>query len=178
MTVERIHELTRIDPWFLYAIEPIVHVHRGLKQKSPPFDEATLREAKELGFADHKIRELTQAPPGSIRAERMRLGIAPHLAQIDTLAAEWPAETNYLYSSYHARATDVAPSWRKKLMVLGSGAYRIGSSVEFDWCCVNAVKAARELGYETRRVSYPKLARRLHRVDAAPIKLDIRAICG
>ena len=65
------------------------------------------------------------------------------------MAAEWPAETNYLYSSYHARATDTAPSWRKKVMVLGSGAYRIGSSVEFDWCCVNAVKAARELGYET-----------------------------
>src|SRR6516225_2275496 len=154
MTVERIHELTHIDPWFLHAIEPIVRVHRELKQKSPPFDETTLREAKELGFADRKIRELTQASPGSIRAERKRLGIAPHLAQIDTLAAEWPAETNYLYSSYHARATDTAPSWRKKVMVLGSGAYRIGSSVEFDWCCVNAVKAARELGYETLMVNY------------------------
>jgi carbamoyl-phosphate synthase large subunit len=138
----------------LHAIEPIVRVHRELKQKSPPFDEATLREAKELGFADRKIRELTQALPGSIRAERKRLGIAPHLAKIDTLAAEWPAETNYLYSSYHARATDTAPSWRKKVMVLGSGAYRIGSSVEFDCCCVNAVKAARELGYETLMVNY------------------------
>jgi carbamoyl-phosphate synthase large subunit len=155
MTVERIHELTRIDPWFLHSIKPIIRVHRELKEKSQPFDEATLREAKELGFSDRKIGQLTKAQPGSIRAERKRLGIAPHLAQIDTLAAEWPADTNYLYSSYHARATDVAPSWRKKkVMVLGSGAYRIGSSVEFDWCCVNALKAARALGYETLMINY------------------------
>jgi carbamoyl-phosphate synthase large subunit len=154
MAVARIHELTRIDPWFLHSIDPIVRMHSKLKEKSPPFDETTLREAKELGFADRKIGQLTNAPRGSIRAERKRLGISPHLAQIDTLAAEWPAETNYLYSSYHARATDTAPSWRKKVMVLGSGAYRIGSSVEFDWCCVNAVKAARELGYETLMVNY------------------------
>jgi carbamoyl-phosphate synthase large subunit len=154
MTLERIHELTRIDPWFLHAIEPIVRMHRELKEKSLPFDEATLREAKELGFADKKVGQLTRAEGGSIRAERKRLGIAPHLAQIDTLAAEWPANTNYLYSSYHARATDAATSWRKKVMVLGSGAYRIGSSVEFDWCCVNALKAARELGYETLMVNY------------------------
>jgi carbamoyl-phosphate synthase large subunit len=153
MAVARIHELTRIDPWFLHSIEPIIRMHRKLKEKSPPFDEDTLREAKELGFADRKIGQLT-CPQGSIRAERKRLGIAPHLAQIDTLAAEWPAETNYLYSSYHARASDTASSWRKKVMVLGSGAYRIGSSVEFDWCCVNAVKAARELGYETLMVNY------------------------
>src|SRR5499433_872221 len=154
ISVDEIHELTRIDPWFLHSIEPIVRVHRELKEKSLPFDEATLRESKELGFADRKIGQLTNAPRGSIRAERKRLGIAPHLAQIDTLAAEWPAETNYLYSSYHARASDTSPSWRKKVMVLGSGAYRIGSSVEFDWCCVNAVKAARELGYETLMVNY------------------------
>ncbi len=70
------------------------------------------------------------------------------------MAAEFPAETNYLYSSYHATATDVAPSWRKKIMVLGSGVYRIGSSVEFDWCCVNAIKTASELGYETIMLNY------------------------
>ena len=114
----------------------------------------TLREAKELGFADRKIAQLTRHQRDSIRAERKRLGIAPHLAQIDTLAAEYPAETNYLYLQLPRRATDVAPSWRKKVMVLGSGAYRIGSSVEFDWCCVNAVQAARELGYETMMVNY------------------------
>src|SRR5262249_57899641 len=135
----------RIDPWFLHSIATIVRVRRELKQKSPPFDEATLRKAKELGFSDRKIGELTRAPRGSVRAERKRLGIVPHLAQIDTLAAEWPAETNYLYSSYHARATDTAPSWRKKVMVLGSGAYRIGSSVGVGFGCVNPAAAAREL---------------------------------
>src|SRR5262249_50321972 len=139
MTVDRIHELTRIDRWFLHAIDPIVRMHRELKETPPPFDEITLREAKELGFADDQIGQLTKAPPGTARAERKHLGIGPQLAQIQTLAAEWPAETNYLYSSYHARATDTAPSLRKKVIVLGSGAYRIGSSVEFDWCCVNAV---------------------------------------
>src|SRR5262249_51693950 len=76
------------------------------------------------------------------------------VAQIDTLAAEYPAETNYLYLTYHADHDDVAPSWRKKVLILGSGAYRIGSSVEFDWCSVNAAKAARELGYETIVLNY------------------------
>src|SRR6185369_15880843 len=85
---------------------------------------------------------------------RKRHGIQPHVAQIDTMAAEFPAETNYLYSSYHATATDVAPSWRKKIMVLGSGVYRIGSSVEFDWCCVNAIQTASALGYETIMLNY------------------------
>ena len=82
------------------------------------------------------------------------VGIAPELAQIDTMAAEFPAETNYLYATYHATATDVAPSWRKKVLVLGSGVYRIGSSVEFDWCCVNAIRAAQALGYETLMLNY------------------------
>src|SRR5207244_1482097 len=78
----------------------------------------------------------------------------PHLAQIDTLAAEFPSETNYLYSTYYASSDDASLSSRRKVIVLGSGAYRIGSSVEFDWCAVNAVKAAAELGYETIMVNY------------------------
>ncbi len=84
----------------------------------------------------------------------MREGIERHIAQIDTLAAEFPADTNYLYTTFQASQSDVAPSWRKKIMVLGSGAYRIGSSVEFDWCCVNAVQAAAALGYETIMLNY------------------------
>ena len=173
MSVDEIHDLTKIDRWFLHQIEPIVGMHRDLKGRrfadpsaspaSPAspgkpadaeLDAGTLLRAKQLGFSDRMIGTLTEAPRGSIRALRKRHGIAPHLAQIDTLAAEFPAETNYLYSSYHATATDVAPSWRKKIMVLGSGAYRIGSSVEFDWCCVNAIRAASELGYETIMVNY------------------------
>jgi carbamoyl-phosphate synthase large subunit len=85
---------------------------------------------------------------------RLAHGITPRLARIDTLAAEFPAETNYLYPSYHATENESPPSTRKKILVLGSGAYRIGSSVEFDWCCVSAVRAASELGYETLMLNY------------------------
>ena len=95
-----------------------------------------------------------EVPSGSVRELRKREGIERHIAQIDTLAAEFPADTNYLYTTFHARQSDVAPSRRKKIMVLGSGAYRIGSSVEFDWCCVNAVQAAAALGYETIMLNY------------------------
>ncbi|AKT39713.1 carbamoyl-phosphate synthase large subunit [Chondromyces crocatus] len=202
MSVDEIHDLTKIDRWFLDQIEPIVDMHRELSAlrpgppprpvappspvrspsvapssngspsappsratvppptlASPPppeeaIEEGVLRRAKQLGLSDRMIGTLTGAPRGSIRMLRKRFGIVPHLAQIDTTAAEFPAETNYLYSSYHAAASDVSPSWRKKIMVLGSGAYRIGSSVEFDWCCVNAIRAASELGYETIMVNY------------------------
>ena len=154
ISVDEIHELTKIDRWFLHQMEPVVGMHRELKTRSRPLDEETLRSAKRLGFSDRMVGTLTGMPRGSIRELRKRHGIQPHLAQIDTLAAEFPAETNYLYSSYHASASDVSPSWRKKIMVLGSGAYRIGSSVEFDWCCVNAIKAASELGYETMMLNY------------------------
>jgi carbamoyl-phosphate synthase large subunit len=154
ISVQEIHELTRIDPWFLNAIEPIVKTHEELAKTPHPVSAEALGRAKKLGFSDRMIGRLTAAPRGSIRELRKRLGIVPHLAQIDTMAAEFPAETNYLYSTYHATASDVAPSWRKKVMVLGSGAYRIGSSVEFDWCCVNAIKTASELGYETIMLNY------------------------
>jgi carbamoyl-phosphate synthase large subunit len=119
-----------------------------------PLDADTLRDAKQLGFSDSQIGTLTRTPHEAVRALRKEHGIVPHLAQIDTLAAEFPAETNYLYATYHAECDDIDPSWRKKIMVLGSGAYRIGSSVEFDWCCVNAVQAASELGYETIMLNY------------------------
>ncbi len=154
MTIEEIHDLTKIDPWFLHGIQRVVKMYRDLEETKHPVSEHCLREAKELGYSDRMIGKLTGAPRGGIRELRKRHGLQPHLVQIDTLAAEFPAETNYLYSSYHARATDVAPSWRKKIMVLGSGAYRIGSSVEFDWCCVNAIRAASELGYETMMLNY------------------------
>ena len=90
----------------------------------------------------------------AVRTLRREHGIVPCLARIDTLAAEFPAETNYLYPSYHATENESPPSTRKKILVLGSGAYRIGSSVEFDWCCVSAVRAASELGYETIMLNY------------------------
>jgi len=154
MPVEEVHTLTGIDRWFLDALEPIVRTHETLKGVAWPLSPERLREAKQLGFSDRMIGGLTSAPRGRVRAARKDHGIAPHLAQIDTMAAEFPAETNYLYTTYHAAADDIAPTQRNKVIVLGSGAYRIGSSVEFDWCCVNAVQAAASLGYETIMVNY------------------------
>ncbi len=149
VSMEEIHAVTGIDRWFLHAMEPIVRMHTRLAQLEGELDDATLREAKELGFSDEVIEALVRMPEGSARTARQRSGILPHVAQIDTLAAEFPAETNYLYTTYHACQDDITPSWRKKILVLGSGAYRIGSSVEFDWCAVNAVQEAQALGYET-----------------------------
>ena len=154
MSVDAIHDLTRIDRWFLNALVPVVEMHESLREGRARVGPSVLREAKELGFSDAQIGRLTQTPHDSVRALRTEHGIVPHLAQIDTLAAEFPAETNYLYTSYHAKHDDIASSWRKKILVLGSGAYRIGSSVEFDWCCVNAIQAASELGYETIMLNY------------------------
>ena len=154
LTVEEIHELSQIDEWFLSQIEAIVQMHVTLRDSSLPLSPSLLRQAKELGFSDRAIELLLDAPNDSIREMRKEHGITPHTAQIDTMAAEFPADTNYLYTSYHAHHSDVSPSWRKKVLVLGSGPYRIGSSVEFDWCCVNAVQAAADAGYETIMLNY------------------------
>ncbi len=151
MTVDKIHELTRIDRWFLHSIEPIVGMYNEITTNDAP---QTLRRAKELGFSDQSIDDLRSESRGTTRTKRLEAGIQPHTSQIDTMAAEFPAETNYLYSTYHASVSDVTPSSRKKMMLLGSGVYRIGSSVEFDWCCVNAVQAASDLGYETIMLNY------------------------
>jgi carbamoyl-phosphate synthase large subunit len=153
MGIEEIHELTRVDPWFLREIAEIVRQHDALAG-GRHLDAATLRESKELGFSDAMLDELTKTPRGTTRAARHAAGIRPHLAQIDTTAAEFPAVTNYLYSTYHADASDAKPSSREKVLILGSGAYRIGSSVEFDWCGVSAAQAASEAGYETIMVNY------------------------
>jgi carbamoyl-phosphate synthase large subunit len=154
MTVEAIHNLSKIDAWFLYQMQEIVDMHRELARRSHPLDAKVLRGAKELGFSDGTIDRLTQASMGETRAVRKELDIVPHSAIIDTTAAEFPAETNYLYSSYRADTNDAPSTTRRKIIIVGSGPYRIGSSVEFDWCCVNAVKAASSLGYETIMVNY------------------------
>ena len=153
MSIEDIHDLTRVDPWFLREVREIVRQYDVLAA-SAHVDPATLRQAKELGFSDVMIDELTRVPRGTTRSARLAAGIRPHLAQIDTTAAEFPAVTNYLYSTYHADAPDVKPSARQKVLILGSGAYRIGSSVEFDWCGVSAAQAAAAAGYETIMVNY------------------------
>src|SRR5262245_25483650 len=152
--IDEIHELTRIDRWFLHAIEPVVELHGRLARSSFPLPANELAAAKRLGFSDPAIAKLTGAEAEAVRNARKAEGIEPRFPQIDTLAAEFPADTNYLYATYHAEGSDAPPSRRKKILILGSGTYRIGSSVEFDWCAVNAAQAAAALGYETIMLNY------------------------
>jgi carbamoyl-phosphate synthase large subunit len=146
MSIERIFELTRMDRFFLHEMAQAVAMRKQLA--AAPLAADTLRDAKHLGFADRTIAKLTKTPEDDVRAQRRQNGIVPTLSQIDTLAGEYPAETNYVYLTYHGKVDDLPPSPRKKVLIIGGGAYRIGSSVEFDWCSVSAVAAVRELGYE------------------------------
>lgn len=152
--IDEIHALTRIDRWFLHAIVPVVEMHGRLARSAFPLPANLLRESKRLGFSDQAIGKLTGAPAETVRAARKAYGVEPSFAQIDTMAGEFPADTNYLYATYHAGGSDAAPSRHKKVLILGSGTYRIGSSVEFDWCAVNAAQAAAALGYETIMLNY------------------------
>ena len=156
-TIDEIHRLTRIDPWFLYGIAEAMRTEAEVERGGWPIPPATLQLAKEQGFSDESLEFLTGRERGSARAARQQAGIGPHIARIDTLAAEFPAETNYLYSTYHASGDEGVggpATGRGRILVIGSGVYRIGSSVEFDWCCVNAVQAAAELGFETLMLNY------------------------
>jgi carbamoyl-phosphate synthase large subunit len=154
ISIDEIHQLTRIDRWFLRAIEPIVEMHGRLARSTLPLSADLMRDVKRLGFSDQAIGKLTGADAETVRAVRKAHGVESRFAQIDTMAGEFPADTNYLYATYHADGFDVAPSRHKKILIIGSGTYRIGSSVEFDWCAVNAVQAASALGYETLMLNY------------------------
>ncbi|MEM5836229.1 MAG: carbamoyl-phosphate synthase (glutamine-hydrolyzing) large subunit [Candidatus Aenigmatarchaeota archaeon] len=145
MSEEEIHKLTGIDEWFLHKIKRIVEMEEEIKN----LNEDTLRKAKKLGFSDKKIGELVGKSESEIREMRKSLGIVPVVKQIDTLAAEWPAKTNYLYLTYNGNYDDIEVEKKRKIIVLGSGCYRIGSSVEFDWCCVNMAWALKERGFES-----------------------------
>jgi carbamoyl-phosphate synthase large subunit len=150
-TVEKIYRLTKIDRWFLHKIANVLACEGELRSSHSPLPPPPLlARAKRLGFSDARIGEFTGLSEMEARALREEYRIRPAVKQIDTLAAEYPAKTNYLYMTYAASlgggaSDDIAPSGRG-VMVLGSGAYRIGSSVEFDWCCVNAVETVRKLG--------------------------------
>ena len=137
-----VNRLTHIDMWFLNKIKGIVDLKNEIAAGS--ISKALLTKAKKMGFSDQKIGELTGSSEDEIRAARKSFGIIPRLKQIDTLAAEWPATTNYLYLTYNGSSDDLQPSPSKSAIVLGSGCYRIGSSVEFDWCCVNMGLALKE----------------------------------
>jgi len=153
--VEKIHEFTHIDRWFLYKIKHIVDVATQLGRYSGGVcPRGILHEAKKSGFSDRQIAHLLELPETDVRALRSNYDIQPVVKQIDTLAAEYPARSNFLYLTYHGDANDVEAHGNKSVMVLGSGVYRIGSSVEFDWCCVNAVMALKSMGYNTIMVNY------------------------
>ncbi|KAG0338238.1 carbamoyl-phosphate synthase (glutamine-hydrolyzing) cpa2 [Podila humilis] len=150
-SVDKVHDITKIDKWFLHKLSNIVNVHKELGKfdaQSLPFE--LLHEAKRKGFADAQIAGLlgTKSTEKVIRQARKQMGITPFVKRIDTLAAEFPADTNYLYTTYNASSHDVDFT-DKGTMVLGSGVYRIGSSVEFDWCGVSCIRALRELGKKT-----------------------------
>jgi carbamoyl-phosphate synthase large subunit len=149
-SIEAIHRLTHIDKWFLYKILNLVEIEEKLQRATrQPFSRDLLKEAKQAGFADVQIAKLMSLQENQVKALRKKYGIVPSVKQIDTLAAEYPAQTNYLYLTYNGQGDDVAVTAKNSVIVLGSGAYRIGNSVEFDWCCVNTVMILRKLHYET-----------------------------
>lgn len=164
-TVDRIHELTKIDRWFLYKLKQIVDTAAEL-ETIPSIDEipdGLLRLAKEQGFSDFQIARaiLRDTMDGSgdaalhVRRRRLAAGIRPVVKQIDTLGAEYPAATNYLYLTYNGSQNDVQYTGdHRSVIVLGSGAYRIGSSVEFDWCSVNALTTVRKQGWRSVMINY------------------------
>lgn len=153
--VEKIHKLSKIDSWFLYKMKNIVDLKRELSQYTiGSLPDSLFMEAKKRGFSDSQIAELINSDELTVRSKRKKLGISPYVKQIDTLAAEYPAKTNYLYLTYNGIADDLDFSAKNQIVVLGSGPYRIGSSVEFDWCCVNSVLTLRDLGYNTIMINY------------------------
>ena len=164
-TVEQIHELTKIDKWFLQKLQNII-VTEGLLKEQKVIEEIPadlLKQAKQQGFSDFQIAravrgsalDVSGGDNAKVRAYRKSLGIVPVVKQIDTLAAEYPAMTNYLYLTYNGSENDVEYLHdHKSVVVLGSGAYRIGSSVEFDWCSVNALLTVKQEGWRSVMINY------------------------
>jgi carbamoyl-phosphate synthase large subunit len=140
-TVEEVQKLSKIDPWFLHHLHSIVEIEKAIKKQ--PLDKSLMLDAKKAGFADKTLAKLTATSEDELRALRLQLNVRPIIKQIDTLAGEFSAETNYLYTTYHGAYHDVEPSSEAPVIVLGSGPYCIGSSVEFDWCAVNTARTLR-----------------------------------
>jgi carbamoyl-phosphate synthase/aspartate carbamoyltransferase/dihydroorotase len=147
--VDKVHELSRIDRWFLEGLQRITDYNKTLQAyKLETLPAEVLRGAKQLGFCDKTIAWHIQSSELNVRGLRKQHGILPITKQIDTVAGEFPAVTNYLYTTYSATESDLAPS-SGAVLVLGSGVYRIGSSVEFDWCSVGCIRELRKLGQRT-----------------------------
>ena len=163
--IDKIHELTKIDKWFLEKLQHIIDIDERLQKKNiNTLEESLLREAKVYGFTDFQIARAIGLEDECksmhealllVRNRRKQLGILPVVKQIDTLAAEYPAQTNYLYVTYSGVASDIPfENDKKSIIVLGSGAYRIGSSVEFDWCGVQALNTIRKEGWRSVMINY------------------------
>jgi len=144
VSVAELHRLSRIDSWFLEHLSSIAALEAKITSK--PLDKEVLEQAKRAGFADACLAGLKKTSENSIRLRRLRFGIKPCVKQIDTLAGEFEATTNYLYTTYHGTEDDVKPLGQQAIIVIGSGPYCIGSSVEFDWCAVNTAKTLHEHG--------------------------------
>lgn len=183
-SVEEICKLSGIDEWFVYKIKNITdlkkqmiadfklnnkNINKSIKNIKKPasttnsagnnliIDKNLLLRAKKLGYSDRQIAIIYKTTENAVRTFRKKLGIEPVIKQIDTLAAEYPAMTNYLYLTYNGNEDDIVldcENSKKAVIVLGSGAYRIGSSVEFDWCCVNCINAVKKSGYNTVMINY------------------------
>ncbi|MER3601847.1 MAG: carbamoyl phosphate synthase large subunit [Nitrososphaerota archaeon] len=144
LSPDEVSRITSVDPWFLSKMQRLVELKRRLRQR----DLSCLEEAKELGFSDAQIAKWLGLSEAQVRKLRKARGLLPSTKAIDTLAGEWPARTNYLYMTYRGGSSDALPTGKRKVIVLGAGVYRIGSSVEFDWCTVNLAWALKRLGIE------------------------------
>ena len=152
-TVDRLYDLTKVDRWFLEKMKNIINVTLDLEELNCVVSDDLLRQSKKLGFSDKQIAKYIKGSELAVRKQRRECGILPFVKQIDTVAGEWPASTNYLYMTYNATAHDVEFN-EQMVMVIGSGVYRIGSSVEFDWCAVGCLRELRKLGKKTIMVNY------------------------
>ncbi|KAA0188625.1 hypothetical protein HAZT_HAZT002270 [Hyalella azteca] len=157
-SLDKLYDLTKIDKWFLYKLKNIIGTYNELE--SQPSGELPLKlplslltKAKQLGFSDKQIAGAVSSTELAVRTQRQNTNVLPVVKQVDTVAAEWPACTNYLYLTYNGTTSDLAED-PGATMVIGSGVYRIGSSVEFDWCAVQCLRQLRKLGRRTVMVNY------------------------
>jgi carbamoyl-phosphate synthase large subunit len=153
-SIDRVFELTKIDPWFLHQLREIWEMEETIrKQTLASIDVTTFRRAKQFGFSDAQIAHLLKSDLATVRAERKKRGVNTTYRLVDTCAAEFEAFTPYYYSSYGDENEVMKPSGKKKIMILGGGPNRIGQGIEFDYCCVHASFALRELGFESVMVN-------------------------
>ncbi len=158
INIKRIHNLSKIDPWFLEQIKEIIDNENKLKNKGVPRDFVEFNRIKSIGFSDKKISELTKIPESVVRKRRMALKVLPVYKKVDTCAAEFKSFTPYMYSSYQRNFSlnsecEAEPTQKKKIIILGGGPNRIGQGIEFDYCCCQASFALKDAGFETIMVN-------------------------